>query len=42
MNKDNRHDKMGDVICTVLVICINQYGVNTQNIQGTWENQFDK
>lgn len=38
MNKVNRHDKMGDVICTVY----NQHGVNTQIIQGIWENQFEK
>lgn len=38
MNKVNRHDKMAEVICTVC----NQHGINMQNIQGTWENQFEK
>lgn len=38
MNKVNRHDKMAKVICTVC----NQHGINMQNIQGTWENQFEK
>lgn len=38
MNKVNRHDKMGEFICTV----DNQKRINMQNIQGTWENQFQK
>lgn len=38
MNKVNRHNKMGEVIC----IIYNQHGINMQNIQGTWENQFEK
>lgn len=38
MNKVNRHDKMAKVICTEC----NQHGINMQNIQGTWENQFEK
>ena len=38
MNKVNRHDKMAKVICAVC----NQHGINMQNIQGTWENQFEK